>query len=116
MVAGAGYANAAAGRAAAGCVPHNVNVVAESTARAGIGGDHGLVVEVISTAFKGKERDLRIALAAVGGAGYRHGGAVDAAEVLAEKHHDVAIKHIATGVEGQRGIGAKPRAARTFSL
>src|SRR2546423_14153785 len=80
----------------------------ERTAGIGVGGNHGLVVEVIGAGSKTEKVHAGEALAAIGGASHRHLGSVDALLVaVAEKYHDIAVEKTAARVEGQAGIGTK---------
>src|SRR6516165_830186 len=100
MIAGGSHVHASSGRgAAAGGVPGKVDVVAERTTRVGIGGDHRLVIEVVSAAVKSEEIYARVSLAAVGGFSYGQLRAIDSAFPLAgaEEHHDVAVESVALG-------------------
>ena len=58
--------------APAGSIPSHVNTIAERACRIGVGGNHGLVIEVVRAALKSKQGELRIAHAAVGGTRHCH--------------------------------------------
>src|SRR5260370_32345006 len=94
--------NSPTGRTAGSGIPGEVHVIAEGTARVGIGCNHGLVVEVILARLEAEEVYAGISLAAIGRARNRHLRAVDPPNT--EENHDVPIKHVAAGVESQGRI------------
>src|ERR1019366_10016430 len=87
---------------AAGRIPRHIDVVAEGAFEVGVGGDHGLVVEVVLATGEGKEGDVRVRHPTVAGTRHRHLGAVDGAfaSAVAEEDNNVAVKHVSTCVEG----------------
>src|SRR5258708_688980 len=99
--------NSPTGRTPGSGIPSQVHIIAEGTARVGIGGNHGLVVEVILARPEAEEVYAGISLAAVGRARNRHLRAVDPPKIRTEENHDVPIKHVAAGVESQGTIRAK---------
>src|SRR5712692_8789651 len=107
--------HATANRSTHGCVPRNVNIIAQRTAWVGVGSDHRLVVEVVLTTLKRKESYRGIRLAAISRSRHRHFSPVDADTVrrayAAKEHHNVAVEDIALRIESQRGIRAKVKSA-----
>src|SRR5438270_8502311 len=106
MVSGDGNAHSACGRAAAGRVPGDVNIVTERAGSISVGGDHWLVIEMVRPAGKRKERNRGISFAAVSGARYCHLTTVHAVAVTKEDY-DVAVKQVAESIEYHGGIGTK---------
>src|SRR5260370_34524163 len=96
--------NSPTGRTARSGSPSQVLIIAEGTARVGIGGNHGLVIEVILARLEAEEVYPGISWAAIGRARTRHLRAVDPAKIRTEENHDVPIKHVAAGVESQGRI------------
>src|SRR6266851_8608536 len=88
-------------------IPSQVHIIPEGTARIGIGGNHGLVVEVILARLEAEEVYAGISLAAIGRARNRHLRAVDPAKIRTEENHDVPIEHVAAGIENQGRIRTK---------
>src|SRR5213596_1233307 len=114
MVRGAGYAYAAGRGAAEGCVPCDVDIVAEADGVADVHRDHRLVVEVILAWLERELGQARPRAAAVAGAGDRQFCAVDADAVArrvergAEEHHDEPVEDVSLRVEGERRVRAEP--------
>src|SRR5260370_39010150 len=93
--------NSPTGRTARSGIQSQVHIIGEGTARFGIGGNHGLVIEVILARLEAEEVYVGISLAAIGRARNRHLRAVDPAKIRTEENHDVPIKHVAAGIENQ---------------
>src|SRR5262245_34178244 len=87
-------------------IPGNVDVVAQRTARIGIGGNHWLVVEMVGPVFKREEVDRRISLPAIRRFCDGHFSSVDSGAIT-EEHHDVAVEDAALRIESQGWIGSK---------
>src|SRR5260370_41867682 len=94
--------NSPTGRTAGSGIPGEVHVIAEGTARVGIGCNHGLGVEVILARLEAEEVYAGISLAAIGRARNRHLRAVDPPNT--EENHDVPIKNLAPGGENHSKI------------